>query len=315
MANKMNNAQATNNTQAQAQAQAQQTPAYVKAPLAQRPEVFRINAMRSALVEAHNANNTKAIDLDLCKELGIAEESLTAWEGKCESFRTTVRSFVDTFFNEDVSDEDRKKLEDAIFPEWKRMLQTGEEDVHKKTLRVDPYDVYLIFKFGTTKVATNHGTQFSIAHKKTFRKGIETIIGLKMAMNAVLSDEERDLIREYENAVTLRDKKTIFLEGNDKTKGAKDQQTALQAQLDSLLADISTLEIAAKSVETNSDAARYLVMALEGKTEKAKALQAEVTDLKKQIGNANDALDKAVKLIEKHQEAYDKAMSKIEKLS
>ena len=303
-----NNAQATTQTQAQA-------PTYVKAPLAQRSEVFRINAMRAALVEAHNANNTKAIDLELCKELGIAEESLTTWEGKCESFRTTVRAFVDTFFNEDVSDEDRKKLEDAIFPEWKRMLQTGEEDLKKRTLRVDPYDVYLIFKFGTTKVATNHGTQFSIAHKKTFRKGMETIIGLKMAMNAVLSDEERDLIRDYENSVALRDKKIVFLEGNDKQKGAKDQLTASQAQLDTLLADISTLELAAKSVETNSDAARYLVMALDGKVEKAKVLQAEVTDLKKKIGNANDALDKAMKLIDKHQEAYDKAMAKIEKLS
>ena len=303
-----NNAQATTQTQAQA-------PTYVKAPLAQRSEVFRINAMRAALVEAHNANNTKAIDLELCKELGIAEESLTTWEGKCESFRTTVRAFVDTFFNEDVSDEDRKKLEDAIFPEWKRMLQTGEEDLKKRILRVDPYDVYLIFKFGTTKVATNHGTQFSIAHKKTFRKGMETIIGLKMAMNAVLSDEERDLIRDYENSVALRDKKIVFLEGNDKQKGAKDQLTASQAQLDTLLADISTLELAAKSVETNSDAARYLVMALDGKVEKAKVLQAEVTDLKKKIGNANDALDKAMKLIDKHQEAYDKAMAKIEKLS
>lgn len=309
-------AKKTNNTQAQAQTTQETTQAqYVKAPLVERHEVFRINAIHPALVEAHNTNNTKAIDLELCKELGIAEESLIAWEGKCESFRTTVRAFVDTFFNEDISDDDRKKLEDAIFPEWKRMLQTGEEDLKKKTLRVDPYDIYLIFKFGTTKVSTNHGTQFSIAHKKTFRKGMETVIGLKMAMNAVLSDEDRDLIKDYENAVALKNKKTLFLEGNDKQKGAKDQLTASQAQLDTLLADISTLELAAKSIETNSDAAKYLIMALESKSEKAKVLQAEVTDLKKKIGNAQDCLDKSNKLIENKQNDYEKVMSKIEKLS
>ena len=289
---------------------------WVIPPLSERAGVFKINAMREALVEAHNKNNTKAIDLEMCNNLGIAEESLETWKERCEHFRTYyVEPFVNTFFNESITDEQRKELEDKIFPEWKEMLKTGEEDLMNRQLHVDPYDIYLIFKYGTQSTPSNNGSQFGIATTKTFRKGMEYVIGLKMAMNKALTKEEQTLIRDYENAVALRDKKSVFLNGTEKVKGANDLLTSNEAKLDALKADIATLDLATKSIETGSDAAKYLAIALEGKTAQADSIKAQLNDLRKKIGNAKDCLDKSEKLIKAKEAEYEKLMAKIKKLA
>lgn len=284
-------------------------------PLTERQEVFKINAMREALIEAHNTNNTKAIDLEMCKNLGIAEESLQTWIDRCEHFRTYfVAPFVDTFFDEGITDEERKELEDKIFPEWKQMVKTGEEDLMHRQLHVNSYDIYLIFKYGTKGTPSKSGSQFGIALQKSFRRGMEYVIGLKMAMNAALTSDEQALIRDYENAVALRDKKTVFLDGTEKVKGANEQLAALNATLDVLNKDIATLDLVSTQVETGSDTAKYLMMALEGKTSQADRTKAQINELTKKIGNAKDCLEKSNKLITAKEAEYTKLMAKIKKL-
>jgi len=273
---------------------------------------FKVNAIRAALIAAHNDNNKKAIDIKLCKKLGIQEETLDSWVGRCESFRVyTLSPWVNTFFNESVDNETRKKLEDAIFPEWKEMLKTGEEDLLHKELRVDEYDLYLIFKFGTCSVPSDAGTQFAIKDKKLFRKGMETVLGLKMAMNAVLTEEEREVIPSYEKAQKTIKSKTEYLEGE---KGAVAALENLKKQVEELQGEVTSLELISKQVETGSDASKYILSTLEGKEYKLSVITDTKNKLATQVGNARAALADAQTYVDINVGKYEVAMNKINRM-
>ena len=283
---------------------------------------FRVNAIRDALVAAHNNNNSKAIDAKMIKEIGISEDTLKAWETRCESFRVfTVKPFVDTFFNEVYEQEkfeERKKLEDAIFPEWKELLRSGEEDLIHKTLRPDPYDLYLIFKFGTVKLSTSRGSQFSIAEKKSFRKGMETIIGLKMAQNAVLSDDDRDIIMDYEFHLNRIKSMTEKLDGDGKDKkGLNTEFKAVCSSLDGINHKIKSLSELLESTpeqEQQGKMFEYLTDSLTSLDERATEFKALKNDLKKQINNSKDLLKKSEDFTKNNKEKYDTAIAKIAEL-
>ena len=283
---------------------------------------FKVNAIRDALIVAHSNNNSKAIDTKICEECGIVKETLEAWEARCESFRVfTVKPFVNTFFDEvyeNEKSEERKKLEDAIFPEWKELLRSGEEDLIHKTLRPDPYDLYLIFKFGTVKLSTSKGSQFSIAEKKTFRKGMEIILGLKMAQNAVLSDEDRDIIMDYEYHMKRIQSMTEKLDGDGKdNKGIRKELDSVTKALDGINHQIRKLnEVIEKTPEENKQGEmfQYIVDSLSNLDERATEMKARKNDLNKQVNNAKDLLKKSETFTKNNLEKYQKAIGKISEM-
>ena len=72
---------------------------------------------------------------------------------------------------------------------------------------------------GLHAMDTAVGRQFTTKGKTDFRKAVETVIGIRMAGNALLDDEKRDLIAAYEGAVKTIQKNQDALEDSKDKKG------------------------------------------------------------------------------------------------
>ena len=166
-----------------------------KKPATQK--VVASNSMRPALVLAHNANNQKVITKKDCEDCGIAESHLQQWIKEVEELRVVVAEYVRAKHDHNVSQEQATLKRNAIFPKWSAILEAGECSPFIKELRVTPLDVDSLVGYSEFFVPTAVGTQIGATTEKVFRKYVESLVGCKMAKNAVLTDEDRDKLKEY----------------------------------------------------------------------------------------------------------------------
>ena len=166
-----------------------------KKPATQK--VVASNSMRPALVLAHNANNQKVITKKDCEDCGIAESHLQQWIKEVEELRVVVAEYVRAKHDHNVSQEQATLKRNAIFPKWSAILEAGECSPFVKELRVTPLDVDSLVGYSEFFVPTAVGTQIGATTEKVFRKYVESLVGCKMAKNAVLTDEDRDKLKEY----------------------------------------------------------------------------------------------------------------------
>lgn len=166
-----------------------------KKPATQK--VVASNSMRPALVLAHNANNQKVITKKDCEDCGIAESHLQQWIKEVEELRAVVAEYVRAKHDHNVSQEQATLKRNAIFPKWSAILEAGECSPFVKELRVTPLDVDSLVGYSEFFVPTAVGTQIGATTEKVFRKYVESLVGCKMAKNAVLTDEDRDKLKEY----------------------------------------------------------------------------------------------------------------------
>ena len=169
-----------------------------KKPATQK--VVASNTMRPVLVLAHNENNTKAISKKNCEDLGVGESHLDQWIKEVEELRVVVAEYVRAKHDHNVSQEQATLKRNAIFPKWSAVLEAGECSPFVKELRVTPLDVDSLVGYSEFFVPTAVGTQIGATTEKVFRKYVESLVGCKMAKNAVLSDSDRDKLREYQKA-------------------------------------------------------------------------------------------------------------------
>ena len=102
--------------------------------------------------------------------------------------------------------EDTKALEEIeqkkILPAWANLLHAGEKSKESRELRILPgHDPMWVLRY-ISKIITvaDIGSVDSDAGLDVFRKGIETEIGLRIAQNGMLSDEDRDIVERYQSA-------------------------------------------------------------------------------------------------------------------
>jgi len=216
----------TTETKAPTEAKAPKTPKTPKTPKAPKaaPEkVINDNGIRPALVEAHNKNNSKAIDGTMCKEAGVDTDHLTQWileiegaptpeawcnsENKIPSLYKVVKEYVDIKLSKDArikTPEAMKEKYNAIFPVWREILEHGEAQVFVKELKVEADDVESLVGYMEIFVPTARGTQRSTETRKIFRKYVEALLGWKMAKNEALAEAEATLIMTYERNVSKK---------------------------------------------------------------------------------------------------------------
>jgi arylsulfatase A-like enzyme len=167
-------------------------------------KITNFNAMRPAIVAAHNGGNRKAINKDMIDGAGIDNAYFIMWQADVRKLQETVWDYVqkkkNSRFDATITDDDIFASRERIYPKWKEILQVGEENKDSKELHVSERDVEDLVGFCWDFMATTNGT---VEHKTTeqiFRKKVESLLGCAIARNAILDDKDRDTLDTYYKA-------------------------------------------------------------------------------------------------------------------
>lgn len=160
------------------------------------------SAMHDALVVAHNSGNKKAITADVATGAGVGAADFEAWKSDVNALREVVWAYVvkknEARCDSKVTDAQLKASRNLIFPKWKEVLSGGEKRCLEKTMHVDPVDVEDLIGFCWDFMATTEsGTIQTKVGELVFRRKVESLVGVIMAKNEILNDDDRDTLTKY----------------------------------------------------------------------------------------------------------------------
>lgn len=169
-----------------------------------RAKINNFNAMRPALVVAHNQGNKKAITKDLIDGAGIDNRYFVQWQADVKALQKTVEDYVDKRkngrFNADITEGDIYAARERIFPKWKEVLSCAEKDKDARALHVNEADVEDLIGFAWKFMDTGVGTAECHVDEKAFRRQVESLVGCMIAEKEILTDSERDILDRYNKA-------------------------------------------------------------------------------------------------------------------
>ena len=175
-----------------------------------KSQVYNINAIRQALIQAHNSGNKRNLTRDFLEGAGIQGEYFTYWQNTVEVLRTKVVAYVDLAWNQKfdskITKEQLAEAREAIYPAYKDILSQGEPDKETKKLHVDETDVERLIKFAWNFTAMGGATSMIHVDKKHFRLEVEKLLGCIIAKGEILTDSERDKLTKYNKAVRTVEK-------------------------------------------------------------------------------------------------------------
>lgn len=171
--------------------------------------------MRVVLLEAHKRNNNKPIDKKICEELGVSEYYYKQWKDECFELYRAVGEYIRIKYSKDINiktETNIKKTKDLIMKNYISLLLNAEEDIKKRTIKAEIYDLENLIGYADVFIPTARGTRRGINSEVKFRKLVESLLGLKIAMNEQLAPEKRDIIVNYEKKLKSIDKHNKRLE-------------------------------------------------------------------------------------------------------
>ena len=172
--------------------------------MAKTKKVYNFNAMRPAIVIAHNTGNRKAINKDLIDGAGIDNNYFIQWQTDEKKLQETVWNYVrlkkNSRFDKTITEDALYAARNLIYPKWKEILSCGETNKTTRELHVAESDVEDLIGFVWDFMATTNGTAEVQVSDPAFRKKVESLLGCAIAKNAVLEDGERDILSAYYKA-------------------------------------------------------------------------------------------------------------------
>lgn len=180
---------------------------------------YAINAMRTALAAAHNLNNRHAISKEEAVMSGTTEERYNEWVKWVNDLKTVVEEYCAVKHNRTSTAEEISSKEGKCFAVWRTILKAGEEDVFHPNMFVRNADISSLVGYCETFVSSGKGSQLAFTSSAFFRKRVETLIGCRMAGNAVLTNENRNTIKEHRRKEFLLDSSTKRLNGYESKSG------------------------------------------------------------------------------------------------
>lgn len=171
---------------------------------------YNVNAMRPLLVRAHNSGNSKAINKDMCDGAGIDHCYLIKWQADVEDLYNACKKYNEAKYNSrmlgsEITETEVTTLRNRIYPKLKTLLESGEKDKIHKELHAEENDVEELVCFQWDFFATSHGTVRAGVKLDKFRQKVESMIGCKMAKNAFMTAEDREVIDTYKSALKRLD--------------------------------------------------------------------------------------------------------------
>ena len=243
--------------------------------------------MRPALVIAHNTNNQKAISKDMIDGAEIDNAVYVTWKYYVTQLQRECFAFI-KMQKDNRGKTDKEFLaqlnaaENKIYETWKRLLLFGETDAVTKQLRVQESDVHDLVGFCWTFTGTANGTVECGVKENVFRKKVESLIGCIIAKNAVMTDEDREVVQRYykvKRAVTKNEEKVETAEKEitkltEVLSGIPATETEFKAYIESKIKEATKKKEEAESdlKEAKSDLAK--------KEAEVKKVEAKVKKLK-----------------------------------
>lgn len=263
-------------------------------------KLVNLNSIKVALEYAHDdLHNKKALGKDDFDSQGLSEQAFDQWCDYVNGLRDLAIDYIK--LTEDINAEPKQiaKAKSAVFNEWRAVLKKGTEEEFNPGFFIRKEDAEKIGHWACfTTIDTAHGRVAAAQGKAEFRKRIETLIGIRMAGNAMLDDETRDVIVNYESAVKTEKRLMDVLNGYDK---AKDHFDGLTEQLSAKQAILAKMEQqAVKYKMTEEDAADFL-----------KGIKGQIDDLEKAIADTNKSIEEAQKTQKKLKEQYTDLIAKL----
>lgn len=214
-------------------------------------KINNFNAIRPALVAAHNQDNKRPINKEKCEDLNIDLRYLTMWISDVNKLQKTVEAYVDKAWNakfdSTISEGDIYAARERIYPKWKELLCCAESEKNQKQLHVSEFDIEALIKFAWTFMGSGVGTCVCHMNDNKFRQKVESLIGCLIAGNAILTDHERDILDTFNSAQKSIDRcndKTAELEEKKKSwelhkKGLTEAEKGFAAFIDNQIRQIN----------------------------------------------------------------------------
>jgi len=280
-----------------------------------------IDKLRPALIAAHNSNNKHAITKNEAVTSGATEAQFKEWTRYVARLQAVADDYV-TVNLENCPEDKKKEIYDRIFPIWREILKAGEENMFHPNMWVDKHDVVNIIHYDILDIASVNGTQRTTQTPALFRKGIETLVGLKIANNKVMTKENRDVLLAYQKAVSTSNRMDDRLKGDPEKHivGLIENLNDLEDKLENakLALESAQAEYEVLSQEADADATlmqnKWFVRTLDSITASRVKLTDEINLIKSEIGNVKKAKENAEKVKAEADKTIDENKAKAEEI-
>lgn len=258
-----------------------------------------LKGMKQALTRAHETNNAKAISKDFAAGCGVADNVFTSWCTWIESLHIAVTPWVEKFNNKDITDAELNEIYNKVFPILRQLAK-----VDDTPLFIRESDAVRICGFAAKHGKTANGSIDVLVGKVAFRREIETMLGIRLAQNAVMTEDDYGIILKYDSAVKNQEKAENKLNGYIDKKGVK--VVGLKEQLKeakNTLEEMKKLAISmgadTKTIKENKIVSGYV---------------ANVTAIENAIKSAEGNIERAKETQKKYGKQYKELMAKISKI-
>lgn len=254
--------------------------------------------MKDMLTFAHDElHNSRALNAKDFEDHGVAEQTFTQWKGYVDELRKACKGYLEVAEDDKATDKKLQEVLNKVWMAWRAVCKEGAEKDFNKNFFIKRNDAHTICEWcNRDAVNTAHGKTWGQKESTNFRKHIETMIGIRMTGNAVLTDDERDLIVAYEGALrsikTNEDLLNDTVERGQTKWGLRSQLKFAQNDLDKQTALIDSLKIEGDAKETL-----------------LKKYRDEIAEKAKAVAKADEAIKKATKIRDEKKSAYDKAIA------
>ena len=240
------------------------------------------NAIREALVVAHNSGNKKAISDEVATMCGVGAADFKAWKDDVNALRAVVWDYVvkknDARCDSKITAAQLTAARELIFPKWKEVLGGGEKRCLEREMHVDPLDVEDLVGFCWDFMATaEQGTIQIKIGEGVFRRKVESLVGVIMARNEILNDDDRDTLTKYygyqraiTKAISKIEEQTKLIKDFKLMKGQAKDEKEFVKYCNNKIKEYETKKAEAEAEKTEAESKRDEIAS------KAQAIEARI---------------------------------------
>lgn len=262
-----------------------------------------MGAMRLSLIAARKLNNKKAISRDFVGGNPKVKDPDKVFEAWCKAVADIYRAiepWAVAFHDAKAKDEDLQAIYQTVIPMWVSLASNVDPKMFVRT-----NDVHRILGFSLSTVATSKGTVDYLKSITSFRKDVETLMGVRIAQSAVLTEEEADLVKRYDKTVANMAKAQARLDGSTNSKGEHvmglfDNLATAQSKLD----EVKKLAVELGVKECDLDDNELI----KGYIDAVDNIEAQISKTKKKISEYKDYL-------KDNKKTYDAIMKKVNEIT
>lgn len=262
---------------------------------------MNIATIHDVLTYAHDVmHNRKALSKEDFEKCNATEQAFTQWETYVNDLRKVAVEYVNLTEDPEASDQKIDTARRAVYAEWRTILEVGAEDAFHPGFFIRKEDAAKIGHWGSfTTIDTAVGRVAANNGKAEFRKRIETLIGIRMAGNKILTDAERELLLKYEGSIRTIDRLTKEIDGF--TRDGKEIIHGLKN-------DVADLEA---TVKKHTEQAKKYGLSDEDTENFVKFAQTKLDEANAKLADATKTLVAAKKVRDANKVEYDELRGKL----